>query len=222
MSIGYIAINILGALMVITSLVILFMKTPGKSAVAYAVQAAILVALLFTMGAITDSPELYEWGTTAIFTKIILIPVVVYLLLRQLKKSGWSDSSDAPLTVKPWIIILVTIAIIVLNFFVVWAIEMPEAQNVKPLLAMSMSIFFIGILGVLSWRNLFKQIFCYCIMENSAHMAMAVLSPTAPSLMESGVATDAVFGTIIFAILIYRIYKAHKSLDADDLEELKG
>lgn len=222
MEFGYVLINVLGAAMVITSLLILFAKTPKSSAVIYCVQAIMLVALFFTMAATVGSTELYEWGVTSIFTKVIFVPLVVFLLVRQLRREGWTPKDDAPSSFKPWMAVLVTVAILAGTYAVTMEITLPQAQDVKPLLAAAMGIFFIGVMGVISYRSLFKQIFCYCIMENSAHMTMAVLAPQAQSLMESGVATDAIFGTIIFAVLIYRIYKQRKTLDAKDMEELRG
>ena len=222
MLVGYVFLYILGGLMIVTSLLILIAKSPRTSAVFYAIQAALLVVLLFTMAMTVGSDELWEWGITAVFTKIVFVPLVIFLLVHYLKKIGWDTSADAPAVLKPWWVVLIALVIVGLNFLVTFEVRMPDGSDIKPVLAMGMSIFFIGVLGVVCYRNLAKLIFAYCIMENSAHMTMAVLSPTAPTLMESGVATDAVFGTIIFAILVYRIYKANRSLDSRDLEELKG
>ena len=82
--------------------------------------------------------------------------------------------------------------------------------------------FFIGLTCIVTQRNIVKQIFGYCLMENGSHVTLALLAPEAPELVEVGIATDAFFAVIIMAVVAVRIYRTAHTLDADDLMELKG
>ena len=89
-------------------------------------------------------------------------------------------------------------------------------------LAISFAHFFVGLTCIISQRNILKQIFGYCLMENGSHVTLALLAPTAPEIIEIGIATDAIFAVIIMSAVVVRIWNDTKSLDSHDLTELKG
>ena len=91
-----------------------------------------------------------------------------------------------------------------------------------PALAISFAHFFVGLTCIISQRNILKQIFGYCLMENGSHVTLALLAPTAPEIIEIGIATDAIFAVIIMSAVVVRIWNDTKSLDSHDLTELKG
>ena len=91
-----------------------------------------------------------------------------------------------------------------------------------PALAISFAHFFVGLTCIISQRNIMKQIFGYCLMENGSHVTLALLAPTAPEIIEIGIATDAIFAVIIMSIVVRRIWDDSHSLDARDLSELRG
>ena len=86
----------------------------------------------------------------------------------------------------------------------------------------SFAHFFVGLTCIISQRNILKQIFGYCLMENGSHVTLALLAPTAPEIIEIGIATDAIFAVIIMSAVVVRIWNDTKSLDSHDLTELKG
>ena len=59
-------------------------------------------------------------------------------------------------------------------------------------------------------------------MENGSHVTLALLAPTAPEIVETGIATDAIFAVIIMSVVVLKIWKKYQSLDSRDLNELKG
>ena len=118
-------------------------------------------------------------------------------------------------------IVLVAIELLVC-FIAVMGIQLPTAAEVKPALAVSLAHFFIGLTCIITQRNILKQMFGYCLMENGSHVTLALLAPQAPELVEVGIATDAIFAIIIMAIVAMRIYTCTHTLNADELSELKG
>ena len=85
-----------------------------------------------------------------------------------------------------------------------------------------MAHFFFGELCILTQRNIFKQVLGFCLMENGSHLTLALLAYSAPELVEIGIATDAVFGVIIMIGLGNLIYRNLHTLDAAELNMLKG
>jgi hydrogenase-4 component E len=215
---GYIAVNVLGGLLIVTSLMVVLSRTPKKAAFIYAAQSIVLVSIFISLGLTTGSTELFTWSVTAFFTKVLFVPGV---MLFALKKMG-SPEQNLPSTVNPMVSVLLVAAEVLICFIAVQGIELPTSTEVKPALAVSLAHFFIGLTCIVTQRNILKQVFGYCLMENGSHVTLALLAPQAPELVEIGIATDAIFAVIIMAVVAMRIYKVTHSLDSNELMELKG
>lgn len=92
----------------------------------------------------------------------------------------------------------------------------------KPALAVSLGHFLIGLLCIVTQRNILKNIFGYCLMENGAHLMLALLAFRAPELVEVGIATDAIFAVIVMTLMARKIYRTLHTLDVKQLTALKG
>lgn len=215
---GYFIVNALGCLLVVTSLLVVLAKTPRKGAFLYAIQSLVLISVFVALGNITGSTELFSWAGTAFVTKVLLVPGIILFALK--KMGDPSENLEAVVGMAPTVI-LAAVEVCVC-FVVVQGVTLPAAAEVKPALAISLAHFFIGLTCIVTQRNILKQVFGYCLMENGSHLTLALLAPTAPSLVEIGIATDAVFAVIIMAVMVVRIYGVTKSLNADGLMELKG
>ncbi|MDR1015093.1 MAG: hydrogenase 4 membrane subunit [Coriobacteriales bacterium] len=216
---SYLAVNILGGLLIVTSLLVVLSKTPQRATLLYSLQSMILVALLVALGVTTGSRELFTWAVTAFITKAVLVPGIMLFALR---KIGADAKQAVPSAISPVVAIILVAVELFLCFIAVNGIGLPTAVEVKPALAVSLAHFFVGLTCIITQRNILKQVFGYCLMENGSHVTLALLAPEAPGLVEIGIATDAIFAVVIMAIVAVRIHKVVGSLDADDLRELKG
>lgn len=215
---GYTLVNILGCLLIVTSLLVMLAKTPKHAAYCYAAQSCVICAIFVALGSVTGSSELFTWAGTAFITKAIIAPGVI---LFAIKKMGEQGENLAPKAAPPVIIIAAVVEVLVC-FFVVQGVQLPLVSEVRPTLAISLAHFFLGLTCIVTQRNIIKQIFGYCLMENGSHVTLALLAPQAPELVEVGIATDAFFAVIIMSVMVWRIHKYAGTLDADDLMELKG
>lgn len=216
---GYQLVNLLGGLLIVTSTMVVICKSIKPAIRWYAVQSLILVALLATLGMTTGASELLMWAASAFVTKVVLVPVI---LMYAYKKMG--EPSDTALTrgARPaWTICLIAVEVAIC-FAVVTQIKLPTAEVATPALAISFAHFFVGLSCIITQRNIMKQIFGYCLMENGSHVTLALLAPTAPEIVETGIATDAIFAVIIMSVVVLKIWKKYQSLDSRDLNELKG
>lgn len=216
---GYTLVNILGGLLIVTSTAVVISKSITASIKWYAVQSLILVALLATLGLTTGATELLMWAASAFITKVVLVP---YIINRSYKKMGNPADASLKSGIKPaWSIVLIGIEVAIC-FAVVTRIDLPTAEVATPALAISFAHFFVGLTCIISQRNIMKQIFGYCLMENGSHVTLALLAPTAPEIVEIGIATDAIFAVIVMSVVVARIWRDTKSLDSHDLTELRG
>lgn len=215
---GFTLVNILGALLIVTSLAIVLEKAPRKAALGYIVQSLVLIGCFLALGVTTGSVELYEWSATAFITKVVIVPSVIIFLSKKIGDAG-ANLEPKLTTTKAIVLVAVEVAIC---FIVVQGIDLPAAAEVKPALAISLAHFFIGLTCITTQRNIVKQLFGYCLMENGSHLTLALLASNAPSLVEIGITTDAFFAVIILSVLVYRLHSVANTVNADDLTELKG
>ncbi len=216
---GYPLVNVLGACLIITSMMVVLARAGRTAAWLYSLQSLVLVGVLASLGFATGSGELFTWSATAFATKVVLVPAI---LLYALKKIGDDAQADLPPKLNPMKSVALVAVEVFVCFVAVSGIDLPTAAEVKPTLAVSLAHFFIGLTCIVTQRSIFKQIFGYCLMENGSHVSLALLAPEAPELVEIGVATDAIFAVIILAVLVVRMARYAHTLDADDLCELKG
>lgn len=216
---GYSLVNVLGVLLIVTSSLVVLSKTVGHAIMWYAGQSLILVGVLVSLGITTGTTELLTWGASAFVTKVLLVPAIIWTAY---KKMGQPDVSGLKSAVSaPWFVVIV-IAEVVLSFAVVSNVELPTAADALPALAISFAHFFVGLTCIVTQRNILKQVFGYCLMENGSHVTLALLAPTAPEIVEIGIATDAFFAVIIMSIVVMRIWRDAHTLDSHDLTDLRG
>ncbi|MDO4590064.1 MAG: hydrogenase 4 membrane subunit [Slackia sp.] len=215
---GFALVNMLGGALILTSLLVVLSRTPRRAAYLYAVQSLVLISLFVALGAATGSTELYTWAVTGFITKVLVVPAVILYACKKMGDAG----ADLTPRLTPVKAIAIIAAEVFVCFVVVQGIELPTAAEVKPALAISLAHFFIGLTCIVTQRNIVKQIFGYCLMENGSHVTLALLAPQAPELVEVGIATDAFFAVIIMAVVAMRIYRYAHTLDAEELMELKG
>ncbi len=210
-------VNGLASLLIVTSLLVVEAKGAARAAVYYALQSFVLVLIFLALAATMRAPQLLYWAAVAFVTKVVLVPFIMYRTLGRL-----SDPALAPRQLGiAWTIILAG-AVVAGCFAVISSIHLPGAPELKPALAVSLAHFFLGLACIVMQRNLLKQVFGYCLMENGSHLTLALLANGAPELVEVGVLTDAIFAVAIMAILGTMIHSKLQTLDVRQLTSLRG
>lgn len=210
--------NSLAALLIVTSVFVVATPRLKSAALGYACQSLVLVAIFITLAQVTHSNQLMLWGGSAFITKVLLVPAILLICL---KKMGAATPAYQNKRATATLMVASVIEVAVC-FWVVAGISLPGSAELRPALAVSLAHFFIGLTCIVSQRNIFKQILGFCLMENGSHLTLALLAPTAPELVEVGIATDAIFAVIIMSVIAYKIYATQHTLDAHDLMDLKG
>jgi hydrogenase-4 component E len=208
-------INSLSGLLILTSLLVIEAKTLRMSAIQYGIQSFVLVLIFLALAVTMEAEQLYLWAASAFVTKALLVP---YVLARAEKNM----EGQPPANVKPWPSIALAAISLIVSFIVIDKLQLKIASEFKPALAVSIAHFFFGQLCILTQKNMLKQVLGFCLMENGSHLTLALMAYNAPELVEVGIATDAVFGVIIMALLVVQINKSLHTLDVTQLKSLKG
>lgn len=214
---GTLLVNNLAGLLIITSMLVIIARKPTTSALLYSLQSLVLVATFIALGHHYGSHELYSWSVSAFITKVVLVPAIMWFAFRKLADPGADRGVLGSAS-----LMLIAVIIVLVSYFAVKPVQLPLVGELQPVLAVSMGHFFIGLLCIVSQRNILKQVFGYCLMENGSHLTLALLAHNAPELVEIGIATDSIFAVIIMALLARKIYSKLGTLDVRQLISLKG
>jgi hydrogenase-4 component E len=210
-------VNSLCGLLIITSLLVIETKKARWSAIFYSLQSLVLVLIFLSLAVLMQANQLYLWAASAFVTKAVLVPLILYRALSRVEEADMPKNAMSPV-----VAILIAAASVAVSFFVVDQIQIAAVAPFKPALAISIAHFFFGVLCILTQRNIYKQILGVCLMENGAHLTLALLAYNAPELVEVGIATDALFAVLIMVTLGSQIYRTLHTLDSSDLTMLKG
>jgi hydrogenase-4 component E len=210
-------VNSLCGLLIITSLLVIETKKARWSAMFYSLQSLVLVLIFLSLAVLMHAEQLYLWAASAFITKAVLVPLILYRALSRVEEADMPKNAMSPVAA-----ILIAAASVAVSFIVVDQIQIAAVAPFKPALAISVAHFFFGVLCILTQRNIYKQILGVCLMENGAHLTLALLAYNAPELVEIGVATDALFAVLIMVTLGSQIYRTLHTLDSSDLTTLKG
>jgi len=175
------------------------------------------VSIFIALARLTHSTQLDLWAASSFVTKVVLVPAILYYALRQ-----FDAVRPLPSLLRIAAVVVLAAAVVIVCAVIVAPIQLPMAAAFRPALTVSLAHFFLGIACIVTQRNILKQIFGYCLMENGSHLTLALLANQAPELVEIGIATDAVFAVVIFTVIATRIQRTLHSLDSNDLMTLKG
>ena len=163
-------INGLACLLIITSLCVIMVRTAKKAALFYSLQSLVLVLLFVYLAYEMQAHELYMWSISAFITKVILVPMILVYAMKKI------DENQTPVGINVAWLIPITAVIVTLCYFVVIPIDLPLVAHLKPALSVSLSHFLLGLVCIVSQRNIVKQVFGYCLMENGSHLTLALLA----------------------------------------------
>ncbi|MBA8502607.1 hydrogenase 4 membrane subunit [Escherichia fergusonii] len=214
---GISIVNNLAGLMMLTSLFVISVKGFRLACVFYAFQSLVLVSIFLTLAQLFQAEELLMWSGSAFITKVLLVPLIMIWAVRKITVNRSGKELFSPV-----IMALLAALIVLLCAFVIRPVTLPMAIGLKPALAVALGHFLLGLLCIISQRNILRQVFGYCLMENGSHLVLALLAWRAPELVEIGIATDAIFAVIVMVLLARKIWRTHGTLDVNTLTALKG
>jgi hydrogenase-4 component E len=214
-------VETLSMLMVITSVSAVESRRLRVSAIAYLLQALILVALLLSFAAL--NPALYWWAAVALLTKAILTP---WFLFRYM--GGRDAREEKPLIgFGPSVVVA---AALMIGFYRLthsqFGLLVPTAlaqQEVfRTNLAVASTVFALGLYCVLTRRDAVKTVIGLCLLENGVHLSLVSLAPQLPETALFGVATEVVVTVYLLLYVIAGLRQEFGTTDTFRLQELQG
>lgn len=215
---GYIAINALLCLLILTAVAMVLCRGTRRAVLAYVVQAVVLCGILLILAEALESEGLLmRSGTTFVF-KALVIPAVI---LFAFKKAGEGHEVAEPV-IGATAFLLVCAAELAACFCIVAAVAPASMAAVAPVLAIALGLFLMGLSAIVAHRDIFRQILGYLLMEAGSHLMLALLAPTVPELAEACVTLVSVLAVSAMCVFAVYVRRVTYTLDTDQLHELKG
>jgi hydrogenase-4 component E len=209
-------IDVLGALLLFTMLVILASGQLFRAIYAVALQAVFLGIAGAVLAAATGNPDLWVIAGITIVVKAFVLP---WLLIRVVRTVQISREIEPAI---PMNLTLVAAAGIVVLAFHLNASLGPVRQTITGnALPVGVTLILIGVLVMASRRKALVQMVGLFASENGIFFTAMAISQGMPLIIEIGVILDVVLGALVMGILVLRV---RSSVDTDiaDLESLKG
>ena len=80
-------VNSLSGLLILTSLLVIEVKRARWSAIVYGLQSLVLVMIFLALAYTMKAVELYWWAASALITKVVLVPWVLYRAMSRVSEA---------------------------------------------------------------------------------------------------------------------------------------
>jgi len=213
-------IRVLSLALILTSFAAVELRNLRAALWAYMLQALLLVAIIFVFA--TLHPPLFIWAITALLTKFAIISWLLAQSIHQSEPQEYPPLIE--LLPSVFIIGLLALATYRLTHTYTTFLAPTKLATQEPFrtnIAVSLTVFLIGLYGILTRRDAIKVAIGLCLMENGAHLSLVSLAPGVRETVLIGIVTDVVIAVWILLYLINEIRRQFGSTDSFKLSELR-
>jgi hydrogenase-4 component E len=214
-------IRTLSLTLIITTVAAIETRRLRAAAVAYCAQAILIVLLIVSFAAV--NPALYWWAGTALLTKAVLTPLVLF----------WAIGKTQDIEIKPLIGFapsVIVAAVLMIAFFQLThsqatlfaPSELAREEVFRTNLAVGATVFVLGLYAILTRRDAIKTVIGLCLLENGVHLSLVSLVPDLPETALFGIATEVVITAFLLLYVIVGVYRQFGTTDTFSMRELRG
>ncbi|MFZ2653536.1 MAG: hypothetical protein WAX69_01345 [Victivallales bacterium] len=209
-------IDIIGAFLLITMIIILVAGDLYQAIYTMAVQSIFIALAGAVLGAATNNIDLWVISILTLAIKVVVLP---YLLLKVIPRMRISRK------IKPLIPVTVTLAIaaaiIMLTFYLSSSLGSVRQVITGNALPIGISLMLIGVLVMMSRCTALMQMVGLFASENGIFFTAMAVSQGMPLIIEIGVTLDVILGALVMGVIMLRV-KSNIGSDIADLDQLKG
>jgi hydrogenase-4 component E len=192
------------------------------SVVAIIIQSFFLASILATFANIAANPSLYWWSLTALITKVIIIPFLLWRYIRQLPTAE----------TRPWLGTVPSVAVMLILVVIFYSFLRTNVEFLAPTiqasaeparsnLALALTICVLGLWVLLVRRDAAKVVIGLVLLENGVHLSLVTLAPTLPETTIIGIVTNVIITVWLLLYLAGRIFRTLGTTDTATLSQLK-
>ena len=207
---------ILFALLASTYLMVIAKRTPALIR-SFRYQSLCLFAITFIIALTQRDPDLYIVAGLLFTLKVLLIPYLLYRIIRKMKVN-----EDLGLFINPQLSLLLALAFTYLSW--IFASHIVSANNaiLTGTLAIAFFVVLAGMFLMIFRMTALAQIIGLLVMENGLFLLASTVSGGMPFFVEIAIFFDVFVSVLIMGFFVYRINKLFTHIDVNKLSRLKG
>ncbi|MBI4843027.1 MAG: formate hydrogenlyase [Nitrospirae bacterium] len=208
--------SFLAALVLLTAFAMLAQRRMYGLVNLFAWQGLFLSVNTAIVGFVAGKHHLYISSLLTLTLKVILLPYILHVLIRQLKVHKEVETVvNIPMTM------LIGIALVIFSYHLTAPVMELSTLVTRSTLAVALATVMIGLLMMITRRHAVTQIIGFLAMENGLFFAATSATYGMPLVVELGVALDVLIAAFIFGIFFFHINTTFDSLDVDQMARLK-
>ncbi len=182
----------------------------------FAAQGAALVVASVLLGYATRQPDLYISAGLTFVLKVVLIPWLLYRVIRRLNVR-WDVETlfNVPTTM------LVGIGLVIFSFSLALPISRLSTSIAGGSLGIALACVLLSFLMMITRSKAVPQVIGFLSIENGLIFAATTVTNGMPMIVEFGIALDVLVGVLILGVFMFQIREQFDSLDIHNLETLK-
>lgn len=209
-------INLLAAGILLLAFAMISQRRIASLINLFAAQGAALVAASVLLGYAAGNPDLYVSAALTMALKVLLIPFMLYRVIRRLNVR-WDVE---PLINVPTMMI-VGIGLVIFAFSLALPISRLSASIAGGALGIALACVLLSFMMMITRSRAVPQVIGFLSMENGLIFAATTATNGMPMIVEFGIALDVLVGILILGVFMFQIREQFDSLDIRNLEKLK-
>ncbi|MFC5498288.1 formate hydrogenlyase [Caenimonas terrae] len=209
-------INLLAAGILMLSFAMISQRRIASLINLFALQGAALVAASVLLGYAAHNQDLYVSAALTLALKVILIPLLLYRVIRKLKVR-WDVE---PLINVPTLMIA-GIALVIFSFSLALPVSRLSSSIAGGSLGIALACVLLSFMMMITRSRAVPQVIGFLSMENGLIFAATAATNGMPMIVEFGIALDVLVGILILGVFMFQIREQFDSLDIHNLETLK-
>ena len=182
----------------------------------YALHAFVLALSVAWQAYVQDAPHLYVTAAIALIFKALLIPIVLHRIIQRL---GIHREIETVVGFGPTMI--AGIGLVALSMVVMLRVTADADPLAREDLAFALSVVLLGMLMMVTRRNVVSQVVGFMSLENGLILAAAGAKGM-PLVVEISVAFSILIALIVIGIFLFRIRERFDTVDVHALDSFRG
>jgi hydrogenase-4 component E len=208
--------TLLSSIVLLFGIALLWRRSLSAYISAFRWQSAVLAALFVLIGYYTQDPELYVVAGAFFLLKVIILPIYLHRLQRQVGAEG---------ELQPYVNVATSLILAGLLVLLAYAVTRPlvtvSTLPTRGGLPLAMGLIFVGLFVVVTRKKALTQIVGFLVLENGIALLAGLGTYGIPLIIELGVFLDVLLGFLVMQVFVYQIQGTFESIDVDQLSELK-
>ena len=208
--------HLLAGSLVLVSFMLLYQDRLYALLNVYALHAFVLALSVASQAYAQDAPQLYITAAIALVFKAIFIPLALH---RMIVKLGIHREIETVVGIGPTM--LLGIGLVALSMVVILRVTVAADPLAREDLAFALSVVLLGLLMMVTRRNVVSQVVGFMSLENGLVLA-ATGAKGMPFVVEISVAFSILIAFIVIGIFLFRIRERFDTVDLQALDRFRG